>query len=76
MEGNAAPGGPQVTTITMREGFELPEGDRYEVGVAEVVHLWRYHSAGMPEWVESDDPEFADALAGWFGCDVGRPEDW
>lgn len=37
--------------------------------------IWRNHSgASAPTWVESDDPDLADALSEHYGCPVGRPD--
>jgi hypothetical protein len=34
------------------------------------------HSAENPAWVESTDPEFAQKIADYYGCPVGRPDNW
>jgi hypothetical protein len=47
---------------------------KYAVGVLEVEQLMGVHSAGAaPDWVDSDDEEFAKALAKHFDCPVGEP---
>lgn len=44
--------------------------ERYALGVLEVNDLWSTaHSDDPPEWVESDDADFARVLAAWFGDD-------
>lgn len=57
--------------------------DRVKIGVLEVHDAWQYHAlpGDLPEWVESDDEELAEALAQWFSirshvCEIGRPGDW
>jgi hypothetical protein len=57
--------------------------DRVKIGVLEIVDLWQYHAVpgDLPEWVESDDGDLADALSQWFSirgheCTVGRPGGW
>lgn len=57
--------------------------DRVKIGVLEIVDLWQYHAVpgDLPEWVESDDDDFAQALSQWFSirgheCTVGRPAGW
>ena len=57
--------------------------DRVKLGVLTIVDLWQYHAVlgDLPEWVESDDNELADALSEWFSirghdCTVGRPAGW
>lgn len=57
--------------------------DRVKIGVLEIVDLWQYHAVpgDMPEWVESDDAELADAISSWFSirgheCTVDRPAGW
>lgn len=43
---------------------------QYAIGVLEVNDLWSTaHSSDPPEWIESDDPEFARVLAFWFSRD-------
>jgi hypothetical protein len=56
---------------------------RVKIGVLEVVDLWQYHAVpgDLPEWVESDDDELAQAISQWFSirgheCTVGRPAGW
>ncbi len=52
------------------------------IGVREVTQAWdQAHSSDPPEWVASDDPAFAQAIAEWYStsshpCAVGRPEGW
>lgn len=57
--------------------------DRLKVGLLEIVDAWQYHAVpgDLPEWVESDDDDFAQAISGWFSirghdCTVGRPAGW
>jgi hypothetical protein len=37
--------------------------------------VWAAHSKAAPSWVVADKPEFAAALAAWYGCPVGKPDD-
>ena len=57
--------------------------DRVKIGVLEVQDAWQYHATpgDLPEWVESDDDELAQAISEWFSirghdCAVGRPGGW
>lgn len=36
---------------------------------------WQNHSTGHPDWVDSDNPEFAELVASRTGCRVGTPAD-
>ncbi len=48
---------------------------RYAVGVLEAEQIMAAHAAGAaPTWVDSDDADFAKALAEHFGCHLGEPE--
>lgn len=39
--------------------------------------VWRTHSsAAAPDWVESTDPELAQAISEHYGCPLGRPKAW
>ena len=64
-------------------GDYVDAGNRVKIGVLEVGDLWQYHAVAgdLPEWVESDDDELAQALSQWFSirgheCSVGRPAGW
>lgn len=47
---------------------------KYAVGVNEIESLMATHSGGeAPTWVDSDDAEFAKAVAHHFGCHLGEP---
>lgn len=53
-----------------------------EIGLMEAIQtiigpggVWAYHADDPPEWVTSDDPLLAEALAAQFGCEVGEPAD-
>lgn len=71
-------GNDRVLTLI---GDALPEADfDLALAVQEINDLWSTaHSADPPEWVESDDPRLAEAIAHWFssashdavGVDVG-----
>lgn len=57
--------------------------DSLKLGVLEIVDAWQYHATpgDLPEWVESDNDEFAQAISQWFSirgheCTVGRPAGW
>lgn len=70
---------PMLTLILRLLG---PDGRDYAFGLLEIQSLWTgTHSHDPPEWVESNDPGFAAALADYWTspdheCFVGRPEDW
>ncbi len=52
-----------------------PDLRRYAVGVLEVEQIMATHSAGAaPTWVDSDDADFAKAVAKHFDCHLGEPE--
>ncbi|HEY2088694.1 MAG TPA: hypothetical protein VGH54_22065 [Mycobacterium sp.] len=54
----------------------IPDGRSLDSALRDIIHtdgLWRLHSTNPPTWVESDDPELAEAIAKHFGCPVGRP---
>lgn len=78
--GNPAPihvdvpdGGEVVTTAYVPDTYTLSEQVHNLAHPAE--GQWNAHSsARRPNWVASDDPEFAEALGAEFGCPVGRPE--
>lgn len=59
-----------------------PDDRRFAIGVRDVEHLWwGNHSNDPPEWIESDDGDFARVLAEHFSggghvCAVGRPDGW
>lgn len=64
-------------------GRELAlEDRRFALGVKDIEDLWwGNHSNDPPEWIESDDEDFARVLAAHFSspghaCVVGRPDDW
>lgn len=47
---------------------------RYAIGVNEIEQIMGVHAGGAgPDWVDSDDPEFAKAIAKHFGCPIGEP---
>lgn len=51
-----------------------PDLRRYAIGVLEVESLLATHSGGeAPTWVDSDDAEFAKAIAKHFDCHLGEP---
>ena len=55
-------------------GRSLPEDLRkYAVGVNEIEQIMGIHSGGAVDWVDSDDAEFAKALAHHFDCPIGEP---
>lgn len=67
--------GNQITTVV------FPVGTSYQEAVANVDHLWPYHSDDGPEWVEAEDQALAQKIAAHFtteshSCQVGRPEGW
>lgn len=70
----STPNDPMLRLI----GLHLTDDDRrYAIGVREVDQLWfGNHSGDEPEWVESDDADFARVLAAHFQCRVGRPDGW
>lgn len=56
-------------------GRTLPEGLRhYAIGVNEIEQIMGIHAGGAgPDWIWSDDSEFAKALAKHFDCPIGEP---
>ncbi len=40
-----------------------------------VVAAWNAESGGSPEWVWSDNKDFAVLLGRFYDCQVGRPDD-
>ena len=55
------------------------EGKKIGIGkkLLEIKNAFRIHSVeGVPAWVESTDPDFAQAVAEEFDVEVGRPDDW
>ena len=55
-------------------GRGLSKADRrYALGLRDLEDLWGRHSGGAPDWVDSDDEDFARAVAKHFGCQVGEP---
>lgn len=67
-----------VTRVVIRDGKTLRES------LLDIVHndgtpntgLWPQHSAASsPSWVESDDPQLAQAIATHYGCPIGRPNE-
>lgn len=63
--------GEQVTTI------HIPDDDSHEDrlrNITDVNGLWPRIASGPPAWVDSDDPELAQALAEYFECPVGEPD--
>lgn len=70
----STPNDPILNMISLAlKGDAVP----YAIGVLEVFDLWNgRHSNDPPEWIESDDDGFANAISKIFGCDVGRPAGW
>jgi hypothetical protein len=70
----AAIAGQRVTTFHIDDSYPL------EKAVTSLVHAdgaFSAHSvAAGPAWVESNDPELAEALAVHWGCPVGRNGAW
>ena len=69
--------------VLVQIGEYVDAENRVKIGVLEVGDLWQYHATpgDLPEWVESDDDELAQALSQWFSirgheCTVGRPAGW
>lgn len=50
-------------------------GDEALLTIVSPSGAWAQHSSGAPSWVACDRPEFATALAAWYGCPVGKPAD-
>jgi hypothetical protein len=54
----------------------VPDSRSVNDALRDIAHadgLWRVHSAGQPSWVESNDPDLAEAIAQHYGCPIGRP---
>lgn len=65
--------GNRITTFNLRE-----DGSPLEERLQDITNadgLWAHMSLAAPAWVESDDVALAWALAGHYGCPVGRPDD-
>jgi hypothetical protein len=72
LDGGRQIDGESVTTATLPDSWST--GQRFR-GVTAVDGIWRNHSgASAPTWIESDDPDLADALSEHYGCPVGRPD--
>ena len=70
----AAVAGQQVTTSHIDPSYPL---ERAVLALTHADGAWAAHSAAAaPDWVESDDPELAEALAAHWGCPIGCPDDW
>lgn len=66
-------GNELVTTAHVPDTYTLSEQVHNLAHPAE--GQWNSHSsARRPSWVDSDDPELAQALADEFGCPKGRPQ--
>jgi hypothetical protein len=84
------PNSPSIALIASGEGRGRDSRERRERLAAlsnehrpYFLHLedirdswWESHSDDPADWVESDDPALAAAVAAYFGCSVGRPSDW
>lgn len=82
-EAALAIGTPNDPVLNQIDEYLTDAPDRVKIGVLEVADLWQYHAVAgdLPEWVESDDDELAQALSQWFSirgheCTVGRPGGW
>lgn len=65
--------GTQTTSVVFMDEDDLDTRMRtltHEDGV------WVRHSTEPPAWVQSDDEELETAIAAYFNCPVGRPNDW
>lgn len=70
--------GRPTVDLTAVTAVEVPDSKSLDHAVRDITHpdgLWRAHSAEpAPAWVECKaDPELEAALAGQFGCPMGRP---
>lgn len=77
------PGGAPDNRLVARIARGLEAADEaYLLALVDVeVTWWGAHSDDPPEWVESNDPEFARVVADYFNREggstvVGRPEGW
>lgn len=70
---------PVAAAITT---YRIPDDVKLAEAIKTVSDTFNeYHSHDLPEWVESDDPVLAQALAQQFtteehSCVVGRPDTW
>lgn len=71
--GSRVPLGEQILELSIPDGVYTDAEQ-----MRNIIHqdgLWVAHSdAPGPSWVESDDPELAEALANHYGCPIGRPD--
>lgn len=64
----------RVTTAVIPDSDTEAEAFR---AITDADGVWRNRSeAAAPDWVEADNPDFADRLAAHYGIPVGRPDDW
>jgi hypothetical protein len=51
------------------------EDKKYAIGISEIEQVWSVHSStSKPNWVDSNDKEFARVLSQHFGCALGEPQ--
>jgi hypothetical protein len=65
--------GNLITTFVIREDG-APLEDRLQ-DITNPDGLWTHMSLAKPAWVEADDFDVAAALATFYGCPIGRPDD-
>lgn len=71
LDGGRVIEGQQVTEVTIPDGYT---SDQALATIRDGDGVWRNHSgASAPTWVESDDPDLAEAISTHYGCPVGRP---
>lgn len=64
--------GQQVTEVNIPDEYT---SDQALAAIRDGDGVWRNHSgASAPTWVESDDPDVAEAISTHYGCLVGRPD--
>lgn len=64
----------RVTTVVVPDSDTEDEAFR---AITDPDGVWAHHSeAPAPDWVEADDPEFAERIADHYGIGVGCPDDW
>ena len=71
LDGGRVLDGKQITTVNIPTDYTPAE---CLATIADGDGVWRNHSgASAPEWVESDDPDLAEAISAHYGCPIGRP---
>lgn len=68
--------GNRITSCQFDEGMPFDEQVAAVIGGTHGTGFWEHHSLRpSPVWVESNDPNLAEALSAHYGCPIGRPDD-